>query len=53
MHLIHRTKTFRRSIMQHSPGVGIAAVAIVFWIFVAVVSVAGMIQDYRKPSAAG
>jgi hypothetical protein len=34
--------------MQHSPGAGIAVVAIVFWIFVAVVSVAGMIQDYRK-----
>jgi hypothetical protein len=34
--------------MQHSPGAGIAAVAIVFWIFVAVVSVAGIIQDYRK-----
>jgi hypothetical protein len=34
--------------MPHSPGAGIAAVAIVFWIFVAVVSVAGIIQDYRK-----
>ena len=34
--------------MQHTPGAGIAAVAIVFWIFIAVVSVAGMIQDYRK-----
>jgi Domain of unknown function (DUF6249) len=27
---------------------GITLVAVVFWIFVAVVSVAGMIQDYRK-----
>jgi hypothetical protein len=34
--------------MQHTPGAGIAAVAIAFWIFIAVVSVAGMIQDYRK-----
>ena len=34
--------------MQPTPGAGIAAVAIVFWIFIAVVSVAGMIQDYRK-----
>jgi len=31
---------------MHHPA--IAAVAIVFWIFVAVVSVAGIIQDYRK-----
>jgi hypothetical protein len=34
--------------MQHSPGVGIMAVAIVFWVFVGVVSIAGMIQDYRR-----
>src|ERR1700722_141627 len=34
--------------MQPTPGASIAAVAIVFWIFIAVVSVAGMIQDYRK-----
>ena len=34
--------------MQHSPGIGIAVVAIAFWVFVGVVSVAGMIQDYRK-----
>jgi hypothetical protein len=34
--------------MQHTPGVGIAAVAIAFWVFIAIVSVAGMIQDYRK-----
>ena len=34
--------------MHPTPGAGIAAVAIVFWIFIAVVSVAGMIQDYRK-----
>ena len=27
---------------------GIAVVAVFFWIFVAVVAVAGMIQDYRK-----
>jgi Domain of unknown function (DUF6249) len=31
---------------MHHPA--IAAVAIAFWIFVAVVSVAGMVQDYRK-----
>jgi hypothetical protein len=31
---------------MHHPA--IAAVAIAFWIFVAVVSVAGIIQDYRK-----
>jgi Domain of unknown function (DUF6249) len=31
---------------MHHPA--IAAVAIAFWIFIAVVSVAGMIQDYRK-----
>jgi hypothetical protein len=31
---------------MHHPG--ITVVAIWFWIFVAVVSVAGMIQDYRK-----
>ncbi len=30
------------------PGQGITVVAVVFWIFVAIVSVAGMIQDYRK-----
>jgi hypothetical protein len=34
--------------MQHTPGAGIAAVAIAFWVFIAIVSVAGMIQDYRK-----
>ena len=34
--------------MQHHPGAGIAAVAIAFWVFIAIVSVAGMIQDYRK-----
>jgi hypothetical protein len=34
--------------MQHTPGAGIAAVAIAFWIFIAIVSVAGMIQDYYK-----
>jgi len=34
--------------MQHSPGIGIAVVAIAFWVFIGVVSVAGMIQDYRK-----
>jgi Domain of unknown function (DUF6249) len=34
--------------MHHSPGAGIAVVAIMFWVFIAVVSVAGMIQDYRK-----
>lgn len=34
--------------MQHSPGVGIAAVAIAIWLFIAIVSVAGMIYDYRK-----
>jgi hypothetical protein len=34
--------------MQPTAGVGIAAVAIVFWIFIGVVSIAGMIQDYRK-----
>src|SRR6202044_1682460 len=34
--------------MQPTPGASIAAVAIVFWIFIAVVSVAGMVQDYRK-----
>jgi Domain of unknown function (DUF6249) len=34
--------------MHHSPGVGIAVVAIAFWVFIGVVSVAGMIQDYRK-----
>ena len=32
--------------MQHSGE--LTAVAIVFWVFVAVVSIAGMIQDYRK-----
>jgi hypothetical protein len=37
-----------RKIMQPTPGVGIAAVAIVFWIFIGVVSIAGMVQDYRK-----
>jgi hypothetical protein len=31
---------------MHHPA--IAAVAIAFWIFIALVSVAGMIQDYRK-----
>ncbi len=30
------------------PGPGIAVVAVVFWIFVGAVSIAGMIQDYRK-----
>jgi hypothetical protein len=30
------------------PGPGIAIVAVAFWIFVAVVAVAGMVQDYRK-----
>jgi len=39
---------FRRQIMQYTPGVGIAAVAIAFWVFIAIVSVAGMIYDYRK-----
>jgi len=34
--------------MQYIPGAGIAAVGIAFWVFIAVVSVAGMIQDYRK-----
>ena len=34
--------------MQHHPGAGIAAVAIAFWVFIAIVSVASMIQDYRK-----
>ena len=32
--------------MQHSGE--LTAVAIVFWVFVAVVSIAGMLQDYRK-----
>lgn len=30
------------------PGPGIAIVAVFFWVFVAVVAVAGIIQDYRK-----
>jgi|SRR5581483_8105955 len=30
------------------PGNGIAVVAVFFWIFVGAVSIAGMIQDYRK-----
>src|SRR5579862_5123971 len=30
------------------PGPGIAIVAVTFWVFVAVVAVAGIIQDYRK-----
>ncbi len=30
------------------PGPGITVVAIVFWIFIAAVSIAGMVQDYRK-----
>jgi membrane protein YdbS with pleckstrin-like domain len=30
------------------PGTGIAVVAVVFWIFVGAVSIAGMVQDYRK-----
>jgi len=30
------------------PGPGIAVVAVFFWIFVGAVSIAGMIQDYRK-----
>lgn len=34
--------------MQHSPGIGITIVAVAFWVFIGVVSVAGMIQDYRK-----
>ena len=34
--------------MQHSPGIGIAVVAVAFWVFIGVVAVAGMIQDYRK-----
>jgi hypothetical protein len=32
--------------MQHSGE--LTAVAIVFWVFVAIVSIAGMLQDYRK-----
>lgn len=28
--------------MQHTPGAGIAAVAIAFWVFIAIVSIAGM-----------
>jgi hypothetical protein len=32
--------------MEH-PGI-LAAVAITFWVFVTIVSVAGMVQDYRK-----
>ena len=34
--------------MQHTPGAGIAAVAIAFWVFITIVSIAGMLQDYRK-----
>jgi hypothetical protein len=30
------------------PGPGIAVVAVVFWVFIGAVSIAGMIQDYRK-----
>jgi len=30
------------------PGPGISVVAVFFWIFVGAVSIAGMIQDYRK-----